>query len=85
MQAITTPVADPFGMLTHPESLLEAIEASPRLRGLNGRIYRPLDRPSIPKAPRAEVAAYDEEVDRLVEPPEPDAQSAGVVPDTGMV
>lgn len=72
MQAITTPVADPFGMLTHPQLLLEAIEASPRLRSLTGRIYRPLDRQVAPKAPRAEVAVYDAEVERQVESVEPD-------------
>ena len=37
-------VANPFALLTDPESIFRAVEASPRLESLNRRICRPLDR-----------------------------------------
>jgi hypothetical protein len=36
--------ANPFALLTDPETVLRAVEASPRLESLNRRICRPLDR-----------------------------------------
>lgn len=42
----TTLAANPFGLLTDPQSIIEAMERSPRLEGLNRRICRPLDRPA---------------------------------------
>lgn len=42
----TTLAANPFGLLTDPQAIIEAIERSPRLEGLNRRICRPLDRPA---------------------------------------
>jgi hypothetical protein len=41
-------VANPFVMLTAPETILQAIERSERLNALNRRVCRPLDRPLIP-------------------------------------
>ena len=35
---------NPFALLTDPEAIFRAVEASPRLEGLNRRICRPLDR-----------------------------------------
>ena len=37
-------IANPFALLTDPEAIFRAVEASPRLEGLNRRICRPLDR-----------------------------------------
>jgi hypothetical protein len=41
--------ANPFALLTNPESIFQAVEASQRLDAGNRRICRPLDR-----APRGE-------------------------------
>jgi hypothetical protein len=35
---------NPFALLTDPEAIFRAVEASPRLENLNRRICRPLDR-----------------------------------------
>jgi hypothetical protein len=43
-------VANPFVMLTEPQSILQAIERSERLNALQRRVCRPLDKPLIPKA-----------------------------------
>ncbi len=37
-------VTNPFALLTDPEAIFRALEASPRLESLNRRICRPLDR-----------------------------------------
>ena len=37
-------IANPFALLTDPEAIFRALEASPRLESLNRRICRPLDR-----------------------------------------
>lgn len=36
--------ANPFALLTDPEAIFRAVEASPRLESLNRRVCRPLDR-----------------------------------------
>lgn len=56
-------LANPFMMLTSPETILQAVERSERLGRLKRRICRPLDRPLIPKIQKAEVDAYDEAID----------------------
>jgi hypothetical protein len=48
MQTAST-AANPFALLTDPESIFRAVEASQRLDVLNRRVCRPLDR-----APRGE-------------------------------
>jgi hypothetical protein len=61
---------NPFALLTDPESIFRAVEASQRLEGLNRRICRPLDR-----APRGEgngegeheAAAHDAAIDRAAQ------------------
>jgi hypothetical protein len=66
MQTAST-AANPFALLTDPESIFRAVEASQRLDVLNRRICRPLDR-----APRVEgqgdepheAAAHDAAIDR---------------------
>ncbi|HET9821874.1 MAG TPA: hypothetical protein VFQ16_08610 [Burkholderiaceae bacterium] len=61
--------ANPFGMLTDPESLLNAIEQSERLKGLHSRVCRPLDRPAASRREADELARYDAMVDdSAVEP-----------------
>jgi hypothetical protein len=37
-------ITNPFALLTDPEAIFRALEASPRLESLNRRICRPLDR-----------------------------------------
>ena len=59
----TTRAADPFVMLTDPQAFLNAIEASPRLKAMSGRICRPLDRPVLRKGAADAAAAFDAEVD----------------------
>lgn len=39
---------NPFSLMMEPEMVLQAMERSPSLRGLNHRKLRPLDRPLIP-------------------------------------
>ena len=52
--------ANPFALLTDPEAIFRAVEASPRLEGLNRRICRPLDR-----AHRGDGAAEGQEPQEL--------------------
>jgi hypothetical protein len=37
--------ANPFGLLTNPQEVLRAVEASEKLQSLNRQICRPLDKP----------------------------------------
>jgi hypothetical protein len=69
MQSAST-AANPFALLTNPESIFQAVEASQRLDALNRRVCRPLDR-----APRGEgnaeeggeAAAHDAAIDRAAQ------------------
>jgi hypothetical protein len=68
MQTAST-AANPFALLTDPESIFRAVEAAQRLDVLNRRVCRPLDR-----APRGEgqsddshnAAAHDAAIERAV-------------------
>lgn len=40
---------NPFVLMLDPEAVINAMEGSADLRGLRGRICRPLDKPLIPK------------------------------------
>lgn len=67
MHATRSPVANPFGLMMNPQSILEAVERSERLSGLQRRICRPLDKPIIPRLGTAEAdaaleEAFDDEV-----------------------
>lgn len=55
--------ANPFAMLTDPDSLLQAIAQSERLKGLHSRICRPLDQPVAVGRDSDEVARFDAMVD----------------------
>jgi hypothetical protein len=65
MQAST--LSNPFVMMTDPETILLAVERSERLNRLNRKVYRPLDRPLIPKVGAKELAEFDSEIDAAVE------------------
>jgi hypothetical protein len=56
-------LANPFVMMTDPETILLAVERSERLNRLSRKVYRPLDRPLIPKVGAKDLAAYDNEID----------------------
>jgi hypothetical protein len=65
MQATT--LSNPFVMMTDPETILLAVERSERLNRLSRKVYRPLDRPLIPKVGAKDLAAFDNEIDAAVE------------------
>ena len=65
MQATTR--SNPFVMMTDPEAILLAVERSERLNRLNRKVYRPLDRPLIPKVGAKDLSAFDDEIDSEVE------------------
>ena len=57
-------VPNPFELMMNPQAVLQAIENSQRLEGLQRRIYRPLDKPLIAKKSTPAAAAHDREVDQ---------------------
>ena len=57
-------IANPFGLLLDPSSIVKAIEASDRLSRLHSRVCRPLDRPLIPTKVVDPVAAFDAAIER---------------------
>jgi len=59
--------SNPFLMMMNPEVVLQAVERSERLKGLQRRVCRPLDKPLIPKIANADQAAYDDAIDVDVE------------------
>lgn len=61
MQATT--LANPFVMMTNPETILQAVERSERLNRLSRKVYRPLDRPLIPKIGAKDLAEFDRAID----------------------
>ena len=61
MQASTR--SNPFVMMTDPETILLAVERSERLNRLNRKVYRPLDRPLIPKVGAKDLSDFDHEID----------------------
>jgi hypothetical protein len=64
----TTIAPNPFALLTDPESIFRAVEASQRLEGLNRRICRPLDRmPRGEGQGEHEAAAHDAAIDRAAQ------------------
>jgi len=59
----TTTRSNPFVMMTDPETILLAVERSERLNRLNRKVYRPLDRPLIPKVGAKDLSDFDHEID----------------------
>jgi hypothetical protein len=53
---------DPFALMMDPQSVLAAIECSERLQGLSRHVYRPLDKPLIPRVGN-DIDAFDQQVD----------------------
>ena len=66
MRNVTTS-SNPFVMMTSPETILAAVERSERLNRLSRKVYRPLDRPLIPKVGAKDLSAFDDEIDSEVE------------------
>lgn len=58
--------ANPFALMMDPQTVLDAMERSERLAGLRSCIYRPLDKPLIPRVGK-DVAAFDDEVDGAID------------------
>lgn len=54
---------NPFVLMLDPEAVISAIESSQPLRGLRGRICRPLDKPLIPKLFNSTVSEFDSAID----------------------
>jgi hypothetical protein len=54
--------ANPFALMLDPQAVIEAVEHSERLGGLQRRVCRPLDKPLIPKRSAA-MQACDSEID----------------------
>jgi len=63
MRRQSTLAANPFVMLTDPDAILQAVERSERLNGLERRVCRPLDRPLIPKVGGKDVSEFDQEIE----------------------
>jgi hypothetical protein len=64
MAQVQTAPINPFALMMNPESVLQAIEGSARLDGLQRRVCRPLDKPLIPKkGDEAAIEDFDREVD----------------------
>lgn len=64
MARTETAASNPFALMMTPEVVLQAIEGSARLDGLARRVYRPLDRPVIPKGGKGkDTDAFDREVE----------------------
>ena len=59
-------VTNPFALMMHPEVVLQAMERSDRLGALQRRVYRPLDKPLIPRA-EDELSAFDMAVETETE------------------
>jgi hypothetical protein len=58
--------ADPFDLMLNPQAIVHAMEQSERLKHLQRRVYRPLDRPIIPRVANggnAAAAGADDEDD----------------------
>lgn len=55
-------IANPFALMMEPEAVYQAMERSDRLKRLQSRICRPLDKPLIPKI-GADVNDFDHAVD----------------------
>jgi len=60
---------NPFALMMHPQAVLAAVEASPRLGALRRRVCRPLDR-GLPGE------SHDEAADGARDEAEPDIDAA---------
>ncbi len=64
--------ANPFEMLIDPQAILRAVEGSSRLRSLQSKVWRPLDRPAKSNAAGpADQVAFDARIDGVEIPFDP--------------
>jgi len=63
---LNTQIASPFAMLLDLDAVVRKMEHSERLNRLHSRIYRPLDKPLLPKGKLA-CAEFDRLVDDEVD------------------
>jgi len=63
MTEVQTLAGNPFAMMLNPQDILQAIEGSSRLEGLQRRVCRPLDRPLNPNNDGQDVDAFDRDVE----------------------
>lgn len=61
---------NPFALMVHPETVLQAVENSERLQALQRRICRPLDKPGTAPEPEASGSADDSLDASLAEHPD---------------
>jgi hypothetical protein len=54
---------NPFVMMLDPEAVINAMESSQPLRGLRGRVCRPLDKPLIPTLFNTTIREFDAAID----------------------
>lgn len=55
---------NPFGMMINPEAIIEAMNRSDRLERLQRHVYRPLDKPMLPRTGEdLEASRSDMEID----------------------
>lgn len=54
---------NPFVLMLDPEAVISAMERSQPLRGLSGRICRPLDKPLIPTLFKTHISEFDAAID----------------------
>ncbi|NCT97382.1 MAG: hypothetical protein GXD23_08445 [Comamonadaceae bacterium] len=55
---------NPFVLMLDPEAVINAMESSQPLRGLRGRVCRPLDKPLIPKLFDTTIREFDAAIDQ---------------------
>lgn len=54
---------NPFVLMLDPEAVIKAMEGSEPLRGLSGRVCRPLDKPLIPTLVNTTISEFDAGID----------------------
>jgi hypothetical protein len=64
---ISAQTVNPFVMMMEPQAIIDAVHASGELRSLRRKVWRPLDKPLIPKALAAELAEFDAAIDTAEE------------------
>ena len=64
MAEVQSVASNPFALMMNPQGVLQAVERSQRLESLQRRVYRPLDRPLIPrKGDGTDIDDFDRSVD----------------------
>ncbi len=56
-------VSNPFALMTNPQAVVAAMEASDRLRALRRRVCRPLDHVGLDDAPAAADAGWADDAE----------------------